>query len=88
MSAPFLVRFVDQIVTHLEAHDEIELVPGRRADVVREVGGRLGTLGKGAQLITSLSKALIEHDGVEELFIDDEELKERVGELDPSWMLA
>ena len=86
MSTPFLLRFVDQVLKSLEGKDEIELVAGRRSVLVQEVAAALATAGQGKQLVSSLSRALVTSPHVEELYLDDEELKDRIGDLDNSWM--
>lgn len=86
MSSPFLRRFVEQVLNSLEARDGIEIAPGRRVELVVEVSGALGTAGEGKQLVASLSRALLASELVEELYLDDDELKELIGDLDSAWM--
>ena len=86
MSAPFLVRFVERLVGMLEAEGDLVLVEGQRDAVVLEVAGSLGTLGEGHQLVSSLTKALLAHPGVEELYADDAQLMERISDMGPAWM--
>ena len=86
MSSAFLERFVEQVLRSLEANDEIELETGKRSMLVREVAASLGSLGQGHQLVSSLSRALVASPHVVELYVDDEELKQRIGDLDNAWM--
>ncbi len=79
-------RFVDRVLASLEAADEVELVDGQRDAVVRDVAALLARSGHGSQLIASLTNALIASQGVEELYIDDDALKERIEDLGTDWM--
>ena len=88
MASPFLERFAAQVVGQLMKRGQIEIVPGQERVVCRDIGTKLGRLGEGFGAISSLSKALIEHPAVEELYADDEDLKEIVGGLGPAWMRA
>ena len=62
----------------LVAEDGIEIDPGREADVVRYCSEMLARAGMGAQLIDTLSKALLQCEWVEELYADNERLKELI----------
>ena len=88
MASPFLERFVEQVVGTLIQHEQIEIVSGQERRVCRDVGTRLASLGEGFGAISSLSKALLEHPAVVELYANDEELKEIVGGLGSAWMRA
>ena len=86
MSHPFLERFVTRVIDALLREEALEIQAGTRDAVVRDVATRLGTLGEGYSLISSLSKALLSCDAVEELYVDDQELKRIVGEMGSGWM--
>ena len=86
MSSPFLRRFVEQVLNGLEARDGIEVAAGRQHELVVEVSGALANAGEGKQLVASLSRALLSSELVEELYLDDDELKELIGDLDSTWM--
>ena len=88
MASAFLERFVEQVVGQLIARGELEIEPGQHKRVCREVGAQMSALGEGFGAISSLSKALIAHPCVLELYADDESLKEIVGGLGPAWMRA
>ena len=86
MGSPFIERFVEQVVGRLLELEQIEITPGSAQPLVEGVAARLTHLPEGAQLIASLSRALIESPHVEELYADDTELKEIVGDLGSAWM--
>ena len=86
MSHPFLERFVTQVIDELLRDGTLELVEGRRAHVIRDVSSNLGTLGEGHSLISSLSKSLLACEDVLELYLSDQELKQRVGDIGSGWM--
>ena len=77
---------MDRVLVSLEQAEEIELVEGQRDAVISQVAGQLGTSSQGSQLIATLTAALISHPGVEELYIDDDTLKERIEDLGTDWM--
>ena len=85
MSA-FFERFALQVVGSLVHTGEIEIEAGQEARVCREVGAAMAELGSGHSAISSLSKSLLAHDAVIELYADDERLKELVGELGVAWL--
>ena len=78
---PFLVRVVEQVLARLVEHGQIEIEAGSEARVVHEVADALGGLSHGHSLISSLSRALLSCEAVEELYADDEELKTLIGVL-------
>ena len=82
MYGTFLERFMDRVLVSLEQAEEIELVEGQRDAVISQVA----TSSQGSQLIATLTAALISHPGVEELYIDDDTLKERIEDLGTDWM--
>ena len=81
MSTPFLTGFVTRVVVALLAGGHLEVVPGSEERVIAFVAGKLSSSSQGSQLIDSLSRALIVCPEVEELFIDDDDLKELITEL-------
>lgn len=81
MSTPFLYRFSAALVSRLVVTQRLEVSPGAEDQVARFVAGVLGGAGEGASLISTLSGALLGCPQVEELYADEEELKELVSDL-------
>ena len=82
MSA-FLSGFAEAVVTRLLADGHLEIEAGRTREVIQFVGTQLSGASDGASLISTLSAALIQAEGVVELYVDDVELKELVTDLPP-----
>lgn len=82
MSTPFLLRFAAVVVERLVNAGQIEIRDGKQAEVVIFLASRLFTP-EHRSLISTLSEALIQCPDVEELFADDDDLKELIGGLDP-----
>lgn len=82
MATPFLTGFTRAVVGALEARELVEIAPGAHEDVIAFVAERLGGASEGASLISALSAALLAAPGVEELFVDDGQLKRLVQDLD------
>lgn len=76
--SPLLLHTVDQVLTGLLAGDEIEIESGREAEIIRFCGLQLAEAGMGAQLVDTLSKALLRCDHVEELYADNARIKELI----------
>lgn len=70
-----LIRTVTQVVTGLLQSGEIEIEQGREEEVIQFCAGELAQAGMGAQLIDSLSKALLSCEHVGELYADNERIK-------------
>lgn len=85
MSRTFLERFVDRVLAELETKGEIELAAPRELVAV-EVADSLASAGEGSQLIATLTRALLDSAHVEELYVDDDELKERIEDLGSDWI--
>lgn len=80
MSSPFLHTFVESVVVALVDREELVLV-GERQVVVAFVAERLGTAGEGRSLISTLGAALVACPEVDELYADDDRLKELVTDM-------
>ena len=80
LSTPFLVNFANRLVHRLDADGLIEL-SAPREEVVEYLAAHLGGLAKGRSLISELVNALLGCPGVEELFADDDALKECLEDL-------
>lgn len=81
MSTPFLIGFTSTVVTHLLAAGLVEIAPDREDHVVAFVADHLAGLRTGHSLISSLVAGLLACPDVEELYADDESLKELITEL-------
>ncbi|MEZ4318260.1 MAG: hypothetical protein R3F61_12190 [Myxococcota bacterium] len=81
MSSPFLVAFVEAVVGRLLDRGDLEIADGETDAVVHAVAARLGTAGQGESLVSTLSKALLACEAVEELYADDMDLKELITDL-------
>ncbi|MCB9677488.1 MAG: hypothetical protein H6737_20435 [Alphaproteobacteria bacterium] len=81
MSSPFLISFVEAVVTQLVENEQIEIRPGETGSVVGNVAARLGAASEGESLVSTLVKALLACDAVEELYVDDMELKDLITSL-------
>ena len=80
MSTPFLLNFAQRLVNRLSDDGLIEL-SAPREEVVAYLAAHLGGLSKGRSLISDLVNALLGCPGVEELFADDDALKECLEDL-------
>lgn len=80
VSTPFLINFTEAIVRTLLERGELEL-SGDRDAVVAFVSQNLASGGEGRSLISTFTAALLACPDVEELYADDETLKELVTEL-------
>ena len=76
--SPLLLHTVHQVLEGLLVAGEIEVEPGREADIIRYCGGQLAAAGMGAQLVDTLSKALIGCEHVHELYADNGRIKELI----------
>ena len=83
MSSPFLVSFVQAVIHQLLDEERIEIEPGNTTVVVQAVASRLGSASN-QSLVSTLSTALIGCEQVEELYVDDVELKEIITSLSPN----
>lgn len=81
MSTPFLVNFASALVARLVETRQLEVVEGSEAAVAEFVAAQLFAARQGSQLIATTSKALVASPHVEELWADDDELKQLVQEL-------
>ena len=82
MGSPFLLAFSDAVITALLQRKQLELNTDDPRALIREVAEALSGAKQGSSLISTLSKALISSPDVEELWADDETLKELITDLD------
>ena len=80
MSTPFLNNFCQKLIHRLVQEQLIELSQPTE-QVIEFVANYLGTLSKGRSLISELVNALVACPGVEELFADDDTLKQCLEDL-------
>jgi hypothetical protein len=81
MSVALLARFSTTIVQRLVDRDLLVVVPGRQEEVVQHLAEHLANV-RHASLISAISKGLISSPDVEELFAEDDDIKEVVESLD------
>ncbi len=81
MSAQFLQAFVNRVLHELLKTEQIEIAPGSESKIVAEVGAVLGTARQGSSLISTLVAALIASPHVEELYADNDEIKDMIVDL-------
>ena len=80
MTSPFLQNFSAKLVTRLDEDGHLLLsVP--REEVVEFVANHLGGLSEGRSLLSELVSALLDCPGVEELYADDDTLKQCLEDL-------
>ena len=70
-----LLKTVDRVVTGLRESGQLEMNVSRHVEVVQFCASRLANAGMGAQLVDSLSKALLASEHVDELYADNEAIK-------------
>ena len=75
MSTPFLSQFSFALVSALLAKELLEVVSGREKHVVRYLATYLHEQGKGNSLLSTVEKAFIRCEDVEEFYADQETLK-------------
>ena len=81
MSAQFLEAFVSRVLHDLVRSDRIEIKPDSHDKIVKEVAAVLGKSGTGSSLISTFVAALIENAHVEELYAENDEIKELIVDL-------
>jgi hypothetical protein len=81
VSTPFLYRFSVIVVRRLLQGDRLEVVQGREEQVVRHVADALTQAREGSSLVSTLTRALLASPDVEELFADEDELRELINDL-------
>lgn len=81
MASSFLSGFTRIVVGRLLEQGLIEVSEGTKAEVVAWVAARLASPGPTPSLVSTLSRALLSCPHVEELYADDEELKELITDL-------
>lgn len=82
MSTPFLLQFSQLLIDRLVADDLIELGPAGKHAVVVHVAAHLASA-QTASLISTVGAALLSSPDVDELYADDDTIKEIVGDLGP-----
>ena len=75
MSTPFLSQFSFALVSTLLAKELLEVVSGREKYVVRYLATYLHEQGKGNSLLSTVEKAFIRCEDVEEYYADQDTLK-------------
>ena len=81
MSTPFLQTFATAVVRQLLAEGLLEVRRGHEVNVADFVAQQLGSVGPGAQLVSSITAALIACPEVDELYADKERLGDLITEL-------
>jgi hypothetical protein len=81
MPSDLVVAFTRAMLARLVQEELLEIRPGRELAVVDFVSEELGTPGPGRQLLSTLSRALVQCPDVEELFADQDDLVRLVSEL-------
>ena len=82
MASDFLLGFSVRVVQQLLATGAVELAEqGTEADVVRFVAEHLAASRQGHSLVSRLAEALLACPQVDELYADDDALKELVQDL-------
>ncbi len=85
MATAFLLQFSGAVVGRLHAEEQLELAHGAsEAEVSAWVAEFLGARAAHTSLISSLARALVACPGVEELYADDEQLRELVNDVPAS----
>lgn len=75
VSTPFLTQFSFALVSTLLAKELLEVVSGREKHVVRYLAAYLHEKGKGNSLLSTVEKALLQCDDVDEFYADQETMK-------------
>ena len=81
MPSHFLQAFAYGIVTRLVENEELIVQEGRFNTVVSHVAAELAAMRAGNSLVSTVSTALIRCDHVEDLFADDQTIKEHVNSM-------
>jgi hypothetical protein len=80
LTSSFLLNFSTKLITRLDEQGHIQL-SASRDEVIQHVAGHLGGLSQGRSLISELVNALLVCPGIEELFADDDTLKQCLEDL-------
>ena len=75
MSTPFLYQFSLALISDLVGRDLLEVSPGKEQRTVQFLADFLHERGKGGSLLSTVEKALLLCDDVEEFYADQETLK-------------
>lgn len=81
MSTPFLMGFAEALVARLLEERELEVKPGKGEAVAAFLARGLAESREGESLISLTSRVLVKCDDVEELWADNDRLKEIVQDL-------
>lgn len=81
MSTTYLYRFSAVVVRRLIDDQRLEVTLGREEEVARFVADALTRAREGSSLISTLTRALLASPDVEELYADEDELKELINDL-------
>jgi hypothetical protein len=78
VSTPFLYGYASALVARLIDLGRMDIAPGRAEAVVLYLADYLHERGRGGSLISQTGIALLACDDVDELYADDDELKDLV----------
>ena len=81
MATPFLLSFTESVLVTLQATGDVEIHAGERDRVVEFVAGRLAGAGQGESLVSAFASALLACPAVEEVYVDNERLKQVITDL-------
>lgn len=81
MSTPFLLSFTESVLVTLHQSGDVELEDGQRDRVVEFVAARLANANHGESLVSTLAAALLACPWVEEIYVDDDQLKDVITDL-------
>lgn len=82
MSTPFLVNFAEALVGRLLASGDLQLQPGASPELlIGELAEKLNVPAAHRSLVSSVVEAFVASPLVDELFCDDEQLKEHISDL-------
>ena len=76
MATPFLMDFTTRLVPALVAREFLELRPGSDEQVAVYLANHLAVHGKGRSLLSVVLQGLYDCELVEDVFCDDDELKD------------
>lgn len=81
VSTPFLYQFSVVVVRRLLEGDRLEVAAGQEDLVARFVADALADAKEGSSLVSTLTRALLASPDVEELYADEDELRELINDL-------
>ena len=75
-----LLATVEFVLGTLQARELVLIVPGLESDLADFCAQRLAGNALGSQLVASLAEAIVSHDGVEELFASNDQIRDIITE--------